>query len=217
MKFPFPPEANAVSRLSLVLLILFSIVALSFTMVYRHSPMATGEGAEIVQPIPFSHQHHVQGLGLDCRYCHSSVDKSSQAGFPDTATCLGCHSKIWADANMLAPIRESGRNKTPLHWFRVNRLPDYVFFDHSIHVNKGIGCVSCHGAVSKMPRVVQQRSFLMRDCLECHSAPEKYLRPISEIFNEGWLPSDQNSLGEELIHVNQVHPPPITNCMACHR
>lgn len=217
MKYPFAPQTNALARLSLALLILVSIGALGFTMIYRQSPMATGEGAEILQPIPFSHQHHVQGLGLDCRYCHTSVEKSSHAGFPDTATCLGCHAKIWTQATMLQPVRDSGKNNTPLHWFQVNRLPDYVYFDHSIHINKGIGCVSCHGTVSQMPLIKQHRSFLMRDCLGCHEAPEKHLRPLTEIFNEHWKAENQDSLGRDLLQRNHVRPPPVTNCTACHR
>lgn len=217
MKYPFSKGANAISKVSLVLIFLVLIGALSFAMAYRQFPMATGEGAEIVQPIPFSHKHHVQGLGLDCRFCHNTVDKTSQAGYPDTATCFGCHSKIWNKAEMLKPVRESAANKTPLHWFRVNRLPDHVYFDHSIHVSKNIGCVSCHGEVSKMARVVQHRSFLMRDCLECHSAPEKYVRPHKELFNEAWNPLNQEEIGMQLIRHKNIKTPPTTNCSACHR
>jgi cytochrome c3-like protein len=217
MKHPFSDGTNALARLSLFFLIVLVIGSLSLAMVYQHFPIATGQGAEILQPIPFSHQHHVQGLGLDCRYCHTSVEKSANAGFPDTATCVGCHSMIWNQSAMLEPVRESARTNTPLHWFRVNNLPDYVYFDHSIHINKGIGCVSCHGLVGQSPRVVQKRSFLMRDCLECHKAPEKYLRPASEILNENWHTEDQLTLGRTLMKENNVHPPPITNCSVCHR
>ncbi|MGZ3770693.1 MAG: cytochrome c3 family protein [Bdellovibrio sp.] len=186
-------------------------------MVYRHFPMATGEGSLINQPIAFSHQHHVQGAGLDCRYCHTSVEKSSSAGFPDTGTCYGCHSQIWNKAPILEPVRKSAKENKPLQWFRVHRIPDYVFFDHSIHISKGIGCVSCHGAISTMKVVVQKRSFLMRDCLGCHQNPEKFVRPVSQIFNENWTAQDQNTLGKELIKKYHINAPPKTNCNACHR
>lgn len=217
MKFPFSAGCNSLARLTLALPVFLSIGTLAFAMIYRHSPMATGEAAEIVQPIPFSHKHHVQGLGLDCRFCHITVEKTSQAGYPDTATCLGCHSKIWSQAAMLEPLHESGEKKKPLHWFRVNRLPDYVYFDHSIHLAKNVGCVSCHGEVGQMARVVQKRSFLMRDCLGCHENPEKHVRPQGELFNEAWQTNDQRAVGLELVKENNIHPPPITNCVACHR
>ena len=186
-------------------------------MVYRHSPMATGEGAEILQPLPFNHQHHVQGLGLDCRYCHTAVEKSAKAGFPDAATCYGCHSEIWKSAPMLDPVRKSVEENHPLYWFQVNRLPDYVYFDHSIHINKGIGCVSCHGEVSQQALITQQRSFLMRDCLECHEAPEKNLRPRAEITNDQWRATGSTDQEAELVRLYNVRPPPITNCNVCHR
>lgn len=190
MKYPFPKEANAVARLALVFIILLLIGTGGLAMIYRHSPMATGQGVQILQPLPFSHQHHVQGLGLDCRYCHTSVEKSSSAGFPDTKTCFGCHSHIWSEAPVLEPVRKSARDHRPLSWLRVNRLPDHVYFDHSIHIAKGVSCMSCHGDVSKMAVLVQTRSFLMRDCLECHESSEKKYG---------------------------VKAPPITNCSVCHR
>lgn len=218
MKFPFPKEANAVARGSLVLLIFFLLIGGSFAMIYRRIPTATGEGAEVVQPILFNHRHHVQGLGLDCRYCHTSVEKSSRAGFPDTATCYGCHAKIWNQAAMLEPVRKSGQNHQSLHWFQINRLPDYVYFDHSIHISKGVGCVSCHGEVSKMAVVTQRRSFLMRDCLQCHEAPTQNIRPRSEITNDSWQPNEKEFVSsQELMKVYHVQPPPITNCSVCHR
>ena len=217
MKYPFPPEANVYSKLLLGFLVLFFLIVGALTTGFYHSPIFTGEGRQIVQPVPFSHQHHVQGLGLDCRYCHSSVEKSSFAGMPDSATCFGCHSQIWNHSEILKPIRDSIKNHQPLVWYRVNELPDYVFFSHQIHVAKGIGCVSCHGDVGKMPVVKQTRSFLMRDCLSCHLNPEKNVRPISELTNADWHPQDHPEQTLKAVQDLQVHPLSTTNCNLCHR
>ncbi len=185
-----------------------------------------------MQPVPFSHQHHVAGLGLDCRYCHTSVETSSFAGIPPTQTCMNCHSQIWTNAAMLEPVRASFRSGQSLHWTRVNDLPDFVYFDHSIHIHKGIGCDSCHGPVDRMPLMYQAKSLQMDFCLDCHRAPQKYIRPRSQVFNMEYQPpsaerpvtvggrsySDQESLGRALLQQYQVRGVrDITSCSTCHR
>jgi hypothetical protein len=203
--------------LVLVAILLFFAGVLALTTGFYHSPPFTGESRRIVQPILFSHQHHVQGLGLDCRYCHTNVERSSFAGLPDSATCYGCHSQIWNTSEMLKPVRDSLHEQKPLQWYRVNQLPDYVYFSHQIHIAKGIGCFECHGAVSRMPVVEQKRSFLMRDCLSCHKDPGKFVRPRREITNENWRPEDHPDENLKAIKELQVHPLPVTDCNLCHR
>src|SRR5690349_11192143 len=173
------------------------------------------------QPVPFSHDHHVSGLGIDCRYCHTSVETSSFAGIPSTHTCMSCHSQVWTDAPMLAPVRESLAEQKPLQWSRVNQLPDFVFFNHSIHVQKGIGCSTCHGAVDQMPLTWKAHSLYMRWCLDCHEAPEKQIRPKDEIYHMAWQPPpDQDKRGPELVkeyHISRVCLNQLRDCSMCHR
>jgi len=178
----------------------------------------TGQGVTVEQPVPFSHDHHVSGLGIDCRYCHTAVERSSSAGIPPTATCYNCHKLIWNDAPMLAPVRESFRTGQPIAWNKVHDLPDFVYFDHSIHVAKGVGCASCHGRIDRMKLVYQAQSLQMSWCLECHRNPEKNLRPKSEIFNMAWEAKDQNALGAELRKEYGLRTTfALTNCSTCHR
>src|SRR5882757_9439942 len=179
----FPPSANAYARTSLAILIVVA-AALGLTgYELQSSPWVTREGVRPEQPVPFSHQHHVSGLGIDCRYCHTSVETSSFAGIPPTKTCMNCHSQIWTNAELLEPVRASYRSGESLQWTRVNQLPDFVFFNHSIHVNKGVGCNTCHGPVDQMPLMYQQETLQMKWCLECHRAPENNLRPRDQVFN----------------------------------
>ncbi|MGH9868702.1 MAG: cytochrome c3 family protein [Candidatus Polarisedimenticolia bacterium] len=168
------------------------------------------------QPVQFSHKHHVSGLGIDCRYCHTSVETSSFAGIPPTQTCMTCHSQIWTEAPVLEPVRASWRENAPLRWTRVNDLPDFVYFNHSIHIHKGIGCASCHGQVDQMPLMYQEHPLLMEWCLDCHRHPEKFVRPREEIFNMEYLPpADQAELGSRLVREYDVRPS--TDCSRCHR
>lgn len=199
---------------------------------FQRSPYFTYAGEAKMQPVPFSHQHHVAGLGIDCRYCHTSVETSGFAGIPPTKTCMNCHSQIWTNAPMLEPVRESYRSGKSLVWTRVNDLPDFVYFDHSIHINKGVGCDTCHGPVNKMPLMYNYASLQMEWCLSCHRAPEKFLRPRDQVFNMDYLrPSssnpvtvngktytDQLAMGNDLksaYHLRSVTD--ITNCNTCHR
>jgi len=175
----------------------------------------TGEGVTLAQPVPFSHAHHVAGLGIDCRYCHTSVEDAAFAGIPPTSTCINCHKLIWNDSEMLEPVRASYENDEPIRWTRVNDLPDYVYFDHSVHVKKGVGCESCHGPVDQMKLMYQAESLQMEWCLDCHRNPERFVRPKDEVFNMAWKAENQEELGAELVaeyHVNTRQ-----SCSTCHR
>ena len=152
----------------------------------QRSPWVTRQGQRPDQPVPFSHKHHVEGLGLQCQYCHTTVEKSSYAGIPPTKTCMNCHSQIWTNAQMLEPVRTSWATGASINWIRVHDLPDYVYFNHEIHVNKGIGCASCHGRVDEMPLMYEENTLQMEWCLNCHRNPAQNLRPTSEIYNMAW-------------------------------
>lgn len=182
--------------------------------IWKFSDWETGTGVPLKQPVPFSHKHHVGELGIDCRYCHTTVEKSASAGIPPMHTCMSCHSQIWTNAAMLKPVRDSIEQGKPVIWNRVTRLPKYVYFDHSIHVSKGIGCVSCHGAVDEMPLMKKARTFLMRDCLSCHREPEKYIRPRDQVFNLHWSGSVD---GESLVREYRIPKQRLTECGTCHR
>jgi hypothetical protein len=171
------------------------------------------------QPVPFSHAHHVGGLGLDCRYCHTSVENSSFAGIPPTKTCINCHSQIWNTSPTLEPVRNSYRTGDSILWNRVHDLPDFVYFNHSIHVNKGVGCESCHGRVDKMPLMWKANSLEMSWCLDCHRNPQRVLRPLDQITTMGYVPDgDQEAIGRQLMQ--EYHTPDVrvlTSCSTCHR
>ncbi|HZY62037.1 MAG TPA: cytochrome c3 family protein [Edaphobacter sp.] len=189
----FDRSSNALIRMSLVLTGII-VIALGVTLnELQRSPWVTRQGQRPDQPIPFSHKHHVEGLGLQCQYCHTSVEESSYAGIPPTKTCINCHSQIWTNADLLEPVRQSWATGASIQWIRVHDLPDYVYFNHEIHVNKGIGCASCHGRVDEMPLMYQQNTLQMEWCLNCHRNPATNLRPTSEIYNMAWAgPSEAN-------------------------
>jgi len=178
------------------------------------SPYFTNQGIEREQPVPFSHQHHVAGLGIDCRYCHTTVETSAFAGIPPTQTCMNCHAQIWTNADMLAPVRASFATNKPIVWSRVHRLPDFVHFNHSIHINKGIGCASCHGRIDKMPLTYQASPLTMAWCLSCHRDPSKFVRPRSEVFNMNYVATNQDVLGPKLMKEYGVKS--MISCSTCH-
>jgi hypothetical protein len=212
----FHQSTNTISKVS-IFGALFGVVGL-LALMYEvaASPYVTQAGVARDQPVPFSHQHHVGGLGLDCRYCHTAVETSAVAGVPPTKTCVNCHSQIWGDSPTLEPVRESFRSDKSINWTRVHDLPDFVYFNHSAHVNQGVGCSTCHGRVDRMPLVYQQASLQMEWCLECHRNPERYVRPKAEVFNPAWeAPRDQLEQGREL--VRQYGLKPRTSCSTCHR
>jgi hypothetical protein len=184
----FDRSSNALARASLVLTGLI-VIALGVTLdQLQRSPWVTRQGQRPDQPVPFSHKHHVQGLGIQCQYCHVTVEKSSYAGIPPTKTCMNCHAQIWTNAQLLEPVRSSWATGQSLVWTKVHDLPDFAYFNHSIHVNKGIGCASCHGRVDQMPLMYAQNTLQMEWCLDCHRNPAKNLRPTAEIYNNAWEP-----------------------------
>jgi len=212
----FHPSTNYLARFSIFgAVFLFAAIVWIVWLIFR-SDYVTQVNVVRSQPIEFSHEHHVRGLGIDCRYCHTSVEVSSEAGVPPTATCMNCHSQIWADSPKLAPVRESFANDTPIEWTRVHDLPDFVYFNHAVHVAKGVGCVSCHGQVDEMPLMWRAETLHMSWCLDCHREPELQVRPRDQIVNMQWKPDKpQAELGAEL--VEQYHIQSLTNCSTCHR
>ena len=215
----FPKSANAAVRSSLFAVLTLVLFLGWFIFTLMRSSWVTKQNEFVEQPIQFSHAHHVGGMGLDCRYCHTSVEKSSFAGIPPTKTCINCHSQIWSNAPILEPVRASFRDDKPLNWIRVNDLPDFVYFNHQIHVKQGVGCATCHGPVDKMALMYQAKSLQMEWCLDCHRAPEKYLRPRAEVFNMAYeAPANQLEVGMALKKEYKV--PGIdhmTSCSVCHR
>jgi len=169
------------------------------------------------QPVPFSHKHHVGDDGIDCRYCHTSVGQSAFAGIPPLATCMTCHSQLYTHQKALAPLLAAFDSGVPLHWKRLYKLPDFVYFNHSIHIAKGVGCASCHGAVDEMPLMARQEPLTMQWCLACHRDPEAHLRPVSEVFNLHWHASDQLALGARLVREYHIDKRRLTECSTCHR
>jgi hypothetical protein len=228
----FHRSTNTISRATIFGAVFILAAALWACIQFQRSPYVTYAGVARPQPVPFSHQHHVGGLGIDCRYCHTSVEVSSFAGIPPTKTCMNCHSQIWTGATLLEPVRQSYRTGQSLVWNRVNDLPDFVYFNHSIHINKGVGCNTCHGPVDRMPLMYNYASLQMEWCLDCHRAPEKYLRPRDQVFNmryeepssakpvtfAGKDYTDQQALGLDLARQYKLRSVyDITSCSTCHR
>jgi hypothetical protein len=214
----FHRSTNSLARATIfgAIFVVAALVWVAYAI--QGSPYVTYAGVRKPQPVPFSHQHHVTGLGIDCRYCHTSVETSSFAGIPPTKTCMNCHSQIWTNAKLLEPVRASYRSGESLQWTRVNELPDFVYFNHSIHVTKGVGCNTCHGQ--------------MEWCLGCHRAPQNNLRPRDQVFNmryqqpsgsnpvvvDGQSYTDQTALGTALVKKYNVRSvKDITSCSTCHR
>jgi hypothetical protein len=211
----FHRSTNTVAKVSLFGAVFF-LAGLGWVLAtLDRSSYNTGKGVTLAQPVPFSHDHHVVALGIDCRYCHTSVERAAFAGVPPTATCINCHKLIWNDSPMLAPVRESFADGSPIRWTRVNDLPDFVYFDHSIHVAKGIGCASCHGRVDQMPLLYRAESLQMEWCLECHRNPERFVRPREEVFNLAWQAENQEELGPRLVAEYGIRSK--TSCSTCHR
>lgn len=212
----FHPSFNTLAKASIVgLLLLTVLVAWALGIIWR-SPYITAERVVIMQPIPFSHEHHVGRLGFDCRYCHTSVEESAFAGMPSTEICMNCHSQIWVGSDMLRPVRESYRTGKPIEWPKVYNLPDFTYFDHSVHVAKGVGCVECHGRVDRMPLLWQATPLTMEWCLECHRDPKPHIRPREAVFDMAWQPPpDADQLRERLMKEYDVRSE--TSCSICHR
>jgi hypothetical protein len=212
----FHRSTNTIARLSIYgAVILIALLGYAVDVVNKTSYVTEVNNAR-PQPVPFSHKHHVGELGLDCRYCHTSVEVSSSAGMPPTETCMTCHSQIWTNSEMLEPVRASYTNSKSISWTRVNAVPDFVYFNHSIHVAKGVGCTTCHGPIGQMNITWRGQTLYMRWCLECHNAPERFLRPRSEVFDAFYqAPSNQLTLGRQLMKEYKVQK--LTTCTTCHR
>ncbi len=212
----FNRSANFAAKASIVGLVLVVGTLLGLLTTANRWSWVNNRKVVREQPVQFSHQHHVQTIGLDCRYCHTSAESSSFAGIPPSKTCMNCHSQIWSTSPYLEPVRSSFRDNRSLRWLRVHDLPDFAYFNHSAHVKKGVGCESCHGRVDKMPLMLQENSLQMEWCLECHRNPAKYLRPRSEIYTMGYQPAEpQAELGARLM--KEYHVNPRTSCSTCHR
>ncbi|NLT66539.1 MAG: cytochrome c3 family protein [Acidobacteria bacterium] len=215
----FPRSFNNLSHASIYVALVLAAISIWLAVELAKSDYVTGVGTPLEQPVQFSHKHHVSDDGIDCRYCHSTVEKTDFAGIPSTETCMTCHSDLWQTSPILEPVRTSYQTNTSIQWQRVYRLPDFVFFNHSIHINKGIGCSTCHGRVDQMPLVYQFTALRMDWCLDCHRAPQTSIRPRSEIFNMEWTPgADQTRRGNELMRDYGIAPADrLTDCYTCHR
>ena len=215
----FHRHTNIYSRLSILALVGFVATLGTVVAMLHLSGYNTNQGMYVEQPVQFSHKHHVAGEGIDCRYCHSSVEESAFANIPSTKTCMNCHSQIWTNAPILEPVRASFRDNKPLRWTRVHDLPDFVYFNHSIHVKQGVGCATCHGRIDEMPLVYQQATLQMSWCLDCHRDPAKYVRPRNQVYNMAWeRPADDPGLGARLVQEYKIASvAQLTNCSTCHR
>jgi hypothetical protein len=215
----FHHSTNVLAKLTIFGAIFIILGALWVVAAINRSSWNTGAFVEREQPVQFSHKHHVGDDGIDCRYCHTSVETSASAGMPATQTCMNCHSQIWADSPYLEPVRERARTGKPIQWTRVHDLPDYVYFNHSIHVNKGVGCSTCHGNVAQMPLMYQASSLQMEWCLACHRNPENFVRDRKDIFKMDWQPpANQAQAGAELVKQNKIQDArALTSCSTCHR
>jgi hypothetical protein len=213
----FSPRANTTGCLVLIGLALVPALALAIHLLLMNSPYFTGEGNLPSQPIPFSHKHHVAEVGLDCRYCHFSVESSAIAGVPPSSICMSCHSQLWSRAVVLAPLRRSAATGSPLRWRQVNRLPGYVYFDHSVHIAKGVGCTTCHGAVDRMPMTSQGSKLTMEWCVSCHRNPGPYLREPADIFATNWQPNHDREEVRHLLARYLIRKTHLTDCSTCHR
>ena len=212
----FKPGMDSKLRAGLAAVLGLPVVLVVLLMLLAHTPLARGALEPREQPVQFDHRHHVGDEGIDCRYCHDLAWQSDYAGVPPTSRCMGCHAQIWSESPKLEPVRASWFEDAPIPWNRVHKLPDFVYFSHAIHVNKGVGCVTCHGRVDTMPVVHQAQPLTMGWCLECHRNPAPNLRPLSEVTNLTWrAPGDAEAYGRRLARELDVHPR--TNCTTCHR
>ena len=212
----FHPSANAVARWSIFGLVTLAAGAGWFVDQFSRSTYVTQRYVPREQPVPFSHAHHVGGVGIDCRYCHTSVESAAFAGIPPTKTCMNCHSQLFSDSPTLEPVRSSYREDTSIPWTRVHDLPDFVYFNHAVHVHKGVACVTCHGRVDKMALAWQENTLQMEWCLDCHRHPERYVRPRETVYLLDWKPAeDQQTMGRRLVREYEIRTR--VDCSTCHR
>jgi hypothetical protein len=212
----FSRGANTIAPVSIGIAVLVATGGILTIMGLDRSDYITEVGDAKVQPIQFSHKHHAGQLGIHCAYCHSSVEVSSFAGIPPTHTCMSCHSQVWINSPTLEPVRESYRSGQSIEWVRVHDLPDFVYFNHSIHVSKGIGCASCHGQVDQMTQIYKAETLQMQWCLDCHREPERHIRPRDKVYDMSYQrPQNQMELGRKLVAEYKVQK--LLDCYTCHR
>jgi hypothetical protein len=213
----FSRSTNWVAKFSIFAVLGLVGGLLSILLNINRIDYVSGVNVALDQPVPFSHKHHVTGMGIDCRYCHTSVETSAFAGIPPVETCMTCHSLIWTEAPLLEPVRAAFRDDIPIQWTRVHVLPDFVYFRHNVHVNKGIGCTTCHGAVDQMPLMMKAETLNMEWCLSCHRDPAQFIRPRDRVFDVNWTaPADQYERGQQLVEEYQVRVSQLTDCSVCH-
>lgn len=213
--FLFPRWTNA-ARPYLAIGMVVGPVYLIALIYYAANPTTTMARYQPDQPVEYSHALHAGDLGIDCRYCHFTVEKAAQAALPPTSVCMNCHATIRTTSEKLAPIRESFETGLPVHWVRVHDLPDFAYFNHSAHVNAGVGCKECHGRIDRMDKVWQQERLSMGWCLDCHRDPDRHIRPVAQVTNMAWKPDDDPAeLGRRLREEREINPS--TDCSTCHR
>jgi hypothetical protein len=215
----FHRSTNTISRVSIYGAVFIAAALGYLGWAVTESPYFTDVNVPRQQPVPFSHKHHVTDDGIDCRYCHTSVEKSSFAGIPSTHICMSCHSRLWTTSPMLEPVRLSYQTDKSLEWTRVNALPDFAYFDHSIHINKGVGCTTCHGPIGEMPLTWRANTLYMRWCIDCHNHPERFVRRREDVFKANYQPpQDQLALGRRLVKEYKIKDATqLTDCYTCHR
>lgn len=215
----FPSRSNMFAKISIGVGLILMAAIIGFLVWWIHSPTFTKVGVAVAQPVPFPHSFHISVVGLNCRYCHDGVDKTSFADLPPTETCMSCHSQILLDSPKLAPVRDSWKTGTPIQWTRVNNVPDFVYFNHQIHIKKGVGCETCHGRMDQAGTAVKAQDFTMAFCLDCHRNPQKFIRPQANVYDMGYKPAeDQLALGDTLVKEYNIMPAhQLTNCSICHR
>lgn len=211
----FSPRFGFMLQLSLLAVI--GLISAGIFIWRSRTSYPNGLNEALDQPVPFSHKHHVGDVGIDCRYCHASVETSAFAGIPPLSTCMTCHSQLYTAQLPLAPLMKAVRTGVALRWQRLYKLPDFVYFNHSIHVRKGVGCASCHGALDTMPLTLRAASLEMGWCLDCHRDPQAHLRPREEVFNLNWHTADQAALGERLVREYAIDTRRLADCSVCHR
>jgi len=212
----FPSWATRAARIALACGVTALVMTPLLAMIWVRTPLARGEKLSITQPVPFDHRVHVNGLQIDCRYCHAGAERSAWAGLPATSKCVSCHTQAWISSSVFEPVRQSLANGKPIPWRRVNELPDFVYFNHSIHVNKGVGCETCHGRIDQMSQVHQAASLTMGWCVSCHVNPGPNLRPLTAITTMGWTPT-KSDLDQMKTLTADFKIKRLTNCSTCHR
>ena len=213
----FGPAANLAAKVSLIACGSLLVGGFALWALWPRTDYARNVRSAVAQPVPFSHQHHVAGLGIDCRFCHSAVESSADAALPPTSTCMTCHSQIWTNAQLLEPVRQSLATNTPITWHQVTDLPDYVYFNHSVHIAKGVGCQSCHGEVATMPMTYKAKPLTMEFCLDCHRNPGQQLRPREALYDTQWQRTPGTPAPAELLRRYHVPDRNLTDCSLCHR